>query len=166
MFSIQTKCGEGGVPSGPDWRTSWFVGGKKSISLSVKRMPVRIEFEVRSTTMVLVNTENLPAGELPPSLRRRLGEVLELCDASLRRTAERWGAEAPAPETTPAEPMTVSASATRAQAADGSYISWREHIIDGPAVGGVHIRPSPRPSLSCSGCFHLAGWKYSGYPLK
>ena len=97
MFSIQTKCGEGGVPSGPDWRTSWFVGGKKSISLSVKRVPVRIEFEVRSTTMVLVNTENLPAGELPPSLRLRLGEVLELCDASLRRTAERWGAEAPAP---------------------------------------------------------------------
>ena len=50
------------------------------------------------------------------------------------------GAEAP--ETTPAEPMTVSASATRAQAADGSYISWREHIIDGPAVGGVHISGS------------------------
>ena len=47
--------------------------------------------------MVPVNTENLPAGELPPSLRQRLGEVLGLCDVSLRRTVETWGADRPAP---------------------------------------------------------------------
>ena len=35
--------------------------------------------------------------------------------------------------------LTVAATPTRAQAADGSYISWREHIIDDLAVGGVAI---------------------------
>ncbi|MFP6738561.1 MAG: hypothetical protein VCD34_07440, partial [Planctomycetota bacterium] len=30
-------------------------------------------------------------------MRQRLGEVLGLCDASLRRTVESWGADRPAP---------------------------------------------------------------------
>jgi hypothetical protein len=30
---------------------------------------------------------------------------------------------------------TVAAKLTQAQASDGSYISWREHIIDDPAIG-------------------------------
>ena len=47
--------------------------------------------------MVLVNKENLPAGELPPSLRQHLFDVLKLCDVSLRRTAESWGPDRPAP---------------------------------------------------------------------
>ena len=52
------------------------------------------------------------------------------------------GGEEPVAETVPVAPLTVAASATRAQAADGSFISWREHIIDDPAVGGVHISGS------------------------
>ena len=47
--------------------------------------------------MVSVNTENLPAGELPPSLRQRLEEVLRLCDVSLRHTTESWGRDRPGP---------------------------------------------------------------------
>ena len=43
----------------------------------------------------------------------------------------------------PAEgPPTVADTPTRARAADGSYISWREHIIDDLAVGGVAIAGS------------------------
>ena len=37
---------------------------------------------------------------------------------------------------------TVASTPTRAQAADGSYISWREHIIDDLAVGGVALAGS------------------------
>lgn len=36
----------------------------------------------------------------------------------------------------------VGDTATRARAADGRYISWREHIIDDPAIGGVAIAGS------------------------
>ena len=34
---------------------------------------------------------------------------------------------------------TVAATPTRAQTKEGHYISWREHIIDDPAIGGVEI---------------------------
>ncbi len=36
----------------------------------------------------------------------------------------------------------VAQTLTRAQAADGQYISWREHVIDDPATGGVPIAGS------------------------
>ncbi|MBI2149685.1 MAG: VCBS repeat-containing protein [Acidobacteria bacterium] len=39
-----------------------------------------------------------------------------------------------------AAPTAVASSPTRARAADGAYISWREHIIDDEATGGVPIR--------------------------
>ena len=45
----------------------------------------------------------------------------------------------PASGATDDAPFTVADTPTRAQAADGSYISWREHIIDDLAVGGVAI---------------------------
>lgn len=38
--------------------------------------------------------------------------------------------------------LSVAATPTEAQTADSSYISWREHIIDDPVVGGVHISGS------------------------
>jgi FG-GAP-like repeat len=37
-------------------------------------------------------------------------------------------------------PQTVAATQTRARAANGQFISWREHMIDDEAVGGVAIR--------------------------
>ena len=37
---------------------------------------------------------------------------------------------------------TIADTPTRAQAADGSYISWREHIIDDLVVGGVALAGS------------------------
>ena len=37
---------------------------------------------------------------------------------------------------------TVASTPTRARAADGAYISWREHIIDDLAVGGVALAGS------------------------
>ena len=37
------------------------------------------------------------------------------------------------------EPALVGDTLTRAQATDGTYISWREHIVDDLAVGGVAI---------------------------
>ena len=39
-------------------------------------------------------------------------------------------------------PTTVAGTPTVARAADGSYISWREHIIDDLAVGGVALAGS------------------------
>ena len=39
-------------------------------------------------------------------------------------------------------PPTVADTPTRAQAAGGSYISWREHIIDDLATGGVALAGS------------------------
>ncbi len=38
--------------------------------------------------------------------------------------------------------LTIADTPTRAQAADGSYISWREHIIDDLEVGGVALAGS------------------------
>jgi len=38
------------------------------------------------------------------------------------------------------QPTTVASTPTRARAANGAYISWREHIIDDEAIGGVSIR--------------------------
>ncbi|MCY4508934.1 MAG: hypothetical protein OXG35_18555, partial [Acidobacteria bacterium] len=38
--------------------------------------------------------------------------------------------------------MTIADTPTRAQAADGSYISWREHIIDDLEAGGVALAGS------------------------
>ena len=38
--------------------------------------------------------------------------------------------------------MTIADTPSRAQAADGSYISWREHIIDDLEVGGVALAGS------------------------
>ena len=40
------------------------------------------------------------------------------------------------------QPTTVAATPTRARAVSGSYISWREHIIDDTAIGGVAISGS------------------------
>ena len=40
------------------------------------------------------------------------------------------------------EGAAVASTPTRARAADGSYISWREHIIDDTAIGGVAIQGS------------------------
>lgn len=49
-----------------------------------------------------------------------------------------WGCSGePAPTAQP-----VAQTLTRAQAADGQYISWREHIIDDPETGGVPIAGS------------------------
>ncbi|MYK89969.1 MAG: VCBS repeat-containing protein, partial [Acidobacteria bacterium] len=39
-------------------------------------------------------------------------------------------------------PVPVADTPTRAKAADGSYISWREHIVDDLAVGGVALAGS------------------------
>ena len=39
-------------------------------------------------------------------------------------------AQAPAPQT-------VAATLTTARSSDGKYISWREHLIDDEALGGV-----------------------------
>ena len=39
-------------------------------------------------------------------------------------------------------PPTIAATPTRAQTLDGSYISWREHIIDDLATGGVALAGS------------------------
>ncbi|MDE0103326.1 MAG: VCBS repeat-containing protein [Bryobacterales bacterium] len=44
--------------------------------------------------------------------------------------------------TGPEGPTAVAETPTEALAADGSFISWREHIIDDPAVGGVAIAGS------------------------
>ena len=41
-----------------------------------------------------------------------------------------------------AEATAVGTSLTRARAADGRFISWREHLIDDPAIGGVAIAGS------------------------
>ena len=42
-------------------------------------------------------------------------------------------AQAPAPQT-------VASTLTTARSSDGKYISWREHLIDDEALGGVAIR--------------------------
>jgi hypothetical protein len=45
------------------------------------------------------------------------------------------------PEPSPAvgQPLVVAATPTAARAADGAYISWREHLIDDPALSGVDL---------------------------
>ena len=43
------------------------------------------------------------------------------------------------PAAAPDAPIAIADTPTGAQATDGSYISWREHIIDDLAVGGVAI---------------------------
>lgn len=48
--------------------------------------------------------------------------------------------DAPAPSVDP--DARVGDALTAARAADGSYISWREHLIDDPAIGGVDISGS------------------------
>ena len=40
------------------------------------------------------------------------------------------------------EVQTVAATPTSGKAADGSYISWKEHLIDTESIGGVAIRGS------------------------
>ena len=49
----------------------------------------------------------------------------------------------------PAEPGTenMAARLTTARAADGAYISWREHLIDDEGTSGVALRPEPLPSF-------------------
>ncbi len=54
----------------------------------------------------------------------------------------------PALEVPPAASQTVAETPTRAQAADGRYISWKEHIIDDEAVGGVPISGSDGLSIA------------------
>ena len=41
-----------------------------------------------------------------------------------------------------AQPLTVGETVTKARAEDGSYISWREHIIDEPATAGFNLSGS------------------------
>jgi len=45
------------------------------------------------------------------------------------------------------EPMTVAATPTRAQTADGRYISWKEHLIDTEAIGGLPVYGSDGLSM-------------------
>ena len=50
---------------------------------------------------------------------------------------------APVPDASPSEPMAVGDTPSRAQAADGTYISWREHIVDSfESNGGVPVSGS------------------------
>jgi hypothetical protein len=42
----------------------------------------------------------------------------------------------------PAHGQSLAATPTRARAADGAYISWREHIIDDQATSGIELRGS------------------------
>ncbi len=48
----------------------------------------------------------------------------------------------PMPEPETSKPLAVGDTLTRAKAADGMYISWREHIIDGLEIGGVALAGS------------------------
>ena len=45
-------------------------------------------------------------------------------------------------------PLSVADTPTRARAADGRYISWKEHIIDDEATGGVAIAGSDGLSIA------------------
>ena len=54
-------------------------------------------------------------------------------------TAEDPPGAAEDPSDAAAAPIAVADTPTRSQAVDGSYISWREHIIDDLAVGGVAV---------------------------
>lgn len=56
--------------------------------------------------------------------------------------------ETPAPDTATAGPLTVADTPTRARAADGRYISWKEHIIDGEDVSGIAIAGSDGLSVA------------------
>jgi len=47
-----------------------------------------------------------------------------------------------APTHEPAEPITVGDTLTHAKAADGTFISWHEHIIDDSEIAGVAIAGS------------------------
>ena len=62
------------------------------------------------------------------------------------------GAVAPenagASDTPTAGPTTVADTPTRATSADGRYISWKEHIIDDEATGGVAIAGSDGLSVA------------------
>ena len=51
-------------------------------------------------------------------------------------------------ETMAAGPLSVADTPTRARAADGRYISWKEHIIDDAATGGVAIAGSDGLSIA------------------
>ncbi len=51
-------------------------------------------------------------------------------------------------ETMAAGPLSVADTPTRARAADGRYISWKEHIIDDEATGGVAIAGSDGLSIA------------------
>ena len=41
-----------------------------------------------------------------------------------------------------AEPLAVADAPSQARAADNRYISWTEHIIDDPQVGGIELSGS------------------------
>ena len=63
------------------------------------------------------------------------------------------GGEAPELDTTasdaaPAGSLTVAETPTRAQASDGRYISWKEHIIDDLEISGVAIAGSDGLSVA------------------
>ena len=51
-------------------------------------------------------------------------------------------------DTMAAGPLSVADTPTRARAADGRYISWKEHIIDDEATGGVAIAGSDGLSVA------------------
>ena len=58
-------------------------------------------------------------------------------------------AETAAPADTMADgPLSVADTPTRARAADGRYISWKEHIIDDLEIGGVAIAGSDGLSIA------------------
>jgi hypothetical protein len=48
----------------------------------------------------------------------------------------------------PALGQDLAAAATRARAADGRYVSWREHLVDDEAHGGVPLRGSDGLALA------------------
>ncbi len=76
-------------------------------------------------------------------MRRGPGVAVVVALAAAAGCSGRASGDAPA-----AGPPTVADTPTRARAADGAYISWREHIIDDPAVGGAAIAGSDGLALA------------------
>ena len=64
-----------------------------------------------------------------------LAASLPACQAEDETTSEST-TTLPAPQSS----SSIADTPTRARSADGRWISWREHIIDDEAVGGVAIR--------------------------
>jgi len=91
---------------------------------------------VRGTTSKTFYLRYPSPGLRPPSpvgrgIRLKLRGILAIGSLAL------LGFTSAAQNTTPGN---VAAALTQARASDGTYISWREHIVDDEAAGGVAIR--------------------------